>query len=211
MQRRNFISNLAVILPAGMAAPSLLFENKPVYKKLVQTDVLILGAGTAGLFMAHKFSSEKRSTTLLEPSGGTSQSAIYNHIATPGIIKQKDKHQKAEVETISHRQYDELEEKAVLHFIPTEIKKTADGFIVTDGTTAYNTTKLILALPIQIDASRASIRVAISDQHKDIIICCKRKLQQNPATIRTLSAAKMDEQQLAKFADQKTHGILAIL
>jgi monoamine oxidase len=211
MQRRNFISNLAVILPAGMVAPKLLFESKPSYKKIIQTRVLVLGAGTAGLFIAQKLKKEQLSTLLLEPSGGTNQSAVYNHTVTSGVIRQKDKHQKAEVETILHHQYQELEEMITLNFIPTEITKTADGFIVTDDTTAYSTTKLILALPVQIDSSTASVRITLSDQHKDIVICCKRKKQRNPAIFSTLSAEKIDEQQLLKFAHQKSPGILAIL
>ncbi len=211
MQRRNFISNLAVILPAGMVAPKLLFETVPTYKKLVETNVLVLGAGTAGLFITQKLKKEKLSALLLEPSGGTNQDAEYNHTATTGVIKQKNKHQKADVETISHQQYEALEEMVTFNFSPTEIKKTANGFIVTDGTTAYSTSKLILALPVQMDISTASLRVTLSGMNSDVVICCKRKNQRNPATFSTLSAEKIDEQQLLKFAVQKSPGILAIL
>jgi len=59
MQRRNFISNLAVILPAGIVAPKLLLGSETPFTKQVNTKVLILGAGQAALFIAKKLKKGK--------------------------------------------------------------------------------------------------------------------------------------------------------
>jgi hypothetical protein len=211
MQRRNFISNLAVILPAGMVAPKLLFEDKPPYIKLIESSVLVLGAGNAGLFIAKKLKKEKVATVLLEPSNGTKQAALYDHSVTAGVIKQRNKYQPAEVQSVAHHEYDELNEIIVLDFVPTEIRKTVNGFIITDGTTAYCASKLIIALPVQMDTANASLKVSLNGQETTVAICCKRKNKINPASFSTLSAAKIDEQQVLKFATQKSPGILAVL
>ena len=205
MQRRNFISNLAVILPAGMIAPKLLFENKPLYKKLVKTNILVLGAGNAGLFIAQKLKKEKIETILLEPSGGTSHSAGYNHTVKAGIIKQRDKYTKASIETIFANQYSDMEEMVTLDFLPAEIRKTGTGFIVTDGITAYCAEKLVVALPVEMNPETSSLTIKIAGNKSVLVVSCKRKIQKNQAMFRTIPAAKIDEQQLLKFAGQKSY------
>ena len=210
MQRRHFISNMAVILPAGMVAPKLLFETKPSYKQIAETNVLVLGAGTAGLFITKQLNKEKATAILLEPSLGTNQDAMYNHTVATGLIRQNNQQQKAAIETIGHQHHSGIEERITLNFVPTSITQTADGFIVTDGTTAYKAPKLILALPVQMDETSKLLKVSVAG-NKEVAICCKRKNKAIPASVCTVSAGKIDEDQLSKFALQKGHGILAIL
>jgi 2-polyprenyl-6-methoxyphenol hydroxylase-like FAD-dependent oxidoreductase len=210
MQRRNFISNLAVILPAGMVAPKLLFENNTITGNLIKTEVLVLGAGNAGLFIAQQLRKEKIETVLLEPGNGTSQSAVYNHHAQPGIIRQYGKNEKAKIETIAAGHFDEVSEAVTAGFMPTEIRKTAEGYFITDGTTTYSAKKLVLALPVEIDLAAATIKVK-ANEDSSVAISCKRKNQRNPATVRTISAAKIDEAAVLQFAREKSQGLLAVL
>lgn len=210
MQRRNFISNLAVILPAGMVAPKLLFENNTITGNLIKTDVLVLGAGNAGLFIAQQLRKEKIKTVLLEPGTGSSQSAVYNHHAQPGIIRQYGKNEKAQIETIDDGHFDEINEAVTAGFMPTEIRKTGEGYFITNGTTTYNAKKMVLALPIEMDISAATIKVKAKED-SSLVISCKRKNQRNPATVRTISAAKIDEAAVLQFARQQSHGLLAVL
>lgn len=212
MQRRNFISNLAVILPAGMVAPKLLFENDPQYNNnLVKTDVLVLGAGSAGLFIAQKLKKAKIETIVLEPSGGVSRSAGYNHPVKAGVLKQSDKHQKASVESISAKHYSDAEDLVTLDFIPTEIKKTADGFIVTNGKKSFIARKLMVAMPVEMNTHTAALTIKIAEGNKSVAVSCKKKNQKNPAEFRTISAEKIDEDSVMKFARKQSQGILAIL
>jgi thioredoxin reductase len=210
MQRRHFISNMAVILPAGMVAPKLLFETTPGYKKLVETNVLVLGAGTAGLFITKQLNKEKATAILLEPSSGTNNDAAYNHTIATGFIQQKDQQQRAEVKTLTHQHHAGMEETVTLNFVPTAITRTENGFIVTDGTIAYSAPKLILALPVQMDELNKLLKVAVSGTN-EVAVCCKRKNQKKPVSFSTLSAGKIDEQQIVKFVAQKSPGILAVL
>jgi thioredoxin reductase len=211
MQRRNFISNLAVILPAGIVAPKLLLEDSPVTGKLVKTKVLILGAGDAGLFIARKFKEQKIETVVLEPGSGAGNEAIYNHHAQPGIIRQYNQHQKAETVTISSAHHEAISEEVNAGFVPTSIRKTGEGYFVTDGTTTYQATKLVVALPLELDTTSANLKVNLNTEGKAVHISCKRKNMRNPATLRTISAAKIDEAVVAQFGQQQAHGLLAVL
>lgn len=208
MQRRNFISNLAVILPAGIVAPKLLLEDSPVKGKLVKTKVLVLGAGDAGLYIARQLKEQKIDSIVLEPATGE---AMYNHHTKPGIIRQHNKYQKAETVTISAAQNQAISEKVVEGFMPDSIQKTGEGYFVTDGTTTYQATKLVVALPIELDTTTASLKVKLNGDGKAVHISCKRKNVRNPATLKTISAAKIDEAIVAQFGQQQTHGLLAVL
>ncbi|MCX6317630.1 MAG: hypothetical protein NTW29_10085 [Bacteroidetes bacterium] len=211
MQRRNFISNLAVILPAGIVAPKLLLEDSPVTGKLVKTKVLVLGAGDAGLFIARKFKEQKIETVMLEPGTGTGTEALYNHHTQPGIIRQHNQHQKAETITISAAHVQPISEEVNAGFIPTSIRKTGEGYFVTDGSTTYQATKLVVALPIELDTTSASLKVKLNADGKAIHISCKRKNMRNPATLITISAAKIDEAVVDQFGQLQSHGLLAVL
>lgn len=211
MQRKNFISNLAVIIPAGMAAPKLLFENNAAKKNLITSNVLVLGAGNAGLFIAQQLKKQKINTLLLEPSGEIGNAAVYNHPVKAGVLKQIDEHTKASIQTISSSHYSNVEETVIFDFLPTTITRTENGFRVSNGTTAYETKKLVVALPVEMDLSTSSLHIKVTYQKNPLVISCKRKNQKNPATIRTISAAKMDEKVMMQFATEKSPGILAIL
>lgn len=211
MQRRNFISNLAVILPAGMVAPKLLFEDQPSTANLIKAEVLVLGAGNAGLFIAHKLRKAKINTILLEPGTGSSQDAAYNHSHQPGIIRQHGKYDKAEVIAIAADRLAATSESAATGFMPREIRKSGAGYIITDGKTTYQAKKLVLALPIEMDHEKAMVRVKLDQQDSTLAFSCKRKNQRNPATIRTISAAKIDEAIVMQFGRQESHGLLAVL
>lgn len=211
MQRRNFISNMAIILPAGMVAPKLLFEDKPLTANLIKTDVLVLGAGNAGLFIAQRLKKEKLNTVILEPGSGSSHDAMYNHHAQPGIIRQYDRHSKAEIEAIAANHVDEVHKAVTAGFRAKEIRKTADGYIISDGSTAYQAKKLVLAMPVEMDLSAAAMKVKMTKEDSTLTISCKRKNQQNPATIRTVSAAKIDEADILKFAKEAAQGLLVVL
>lgn len=211
MQRRNFISNLAVILPAGLVAPKLLLDESPVKGKLVKTQVLVLGAGNAGLFIAKKLKEQKTDTVLLEPGHGTSESATYNHHAQPGIIRQFSRTKKAETVTISSLHTNSMSDKVTAGFMPTEIRKTAEGYFITDGRTTYQATKLVLALPLEMDLKSAAINVKLDNEGSVLQVSCKRKNMRNPATIRTISAQKIDESVISQFGKMQNHGLLAVL
>jgi thioredoxin reductase len=211
MQRRNFISNLAVILPAGMVAPKLLFEDQPTTTNLIKAEVLVLGAGNAGLFIAQKLRKAKIETVLLEPGTGTSDAAVYNHHQQAGIIRQHEKNSKAEVITISADRLTTISETVAAGFVPKEIRKTSDGYFVSDGKTTYQAQKLVLALPVEMDLAAATVKVNLAQQDSSLLISCKRKNQRNPATIRTISAAKIDEAIVLQFGHQQSQGLLAVL
>jgi flavin-dependent dehydrogenase len=210
MQRRNFISNLAVILPAGMVAPKLLLEEKSS-SKAIKTNVLVLGGGSAGLFIAQKLKKEKIDTIVLEPSSGISQSAGYNHPIKAAFIRQTDRNKNASVQSITAKLYSEVEEIVTLDFVPNEIRKTEAGYMVTDGTTTYLAEKLVIALPVEMDLNVMALTIQVKENKKPVLVSCKRKNQKNPPIVRTISVAKIDEQSIIKFAREKTQGILAIL
>lgn len=210
MQRRNFIGNLAVILPAGIVAPNLLIEQTPQYKNLVKTKVLILGAGDAALFIAGKLKKEKIDAVVLEPAGGISDSAVYNHIDRAGVIKQPDLHQNATVSSISEDHYSGTEGIVTTGFIPAEITKTADGFIVSDGEKAYSAEKLIIALPVKVDMDKA-VLVIDTAAGNTVKVSCKRNGKKNHTVLQTITAAKIDEQFVMRFAGLNERGILAVL
>ncbi len=213
MQRRNFISNLAVILPAGMIAPKLLLEETPSYKNLLKTNVLVLGAGKAGVFIASHLRNEKIETTVLEPSGGINQSSVYNHTAKSGVIKQKSKHSKANVEALYNREYSEVEDMVVLDFVPSNIKKTEAGYVVTNGTNAYTAEKLVIALPVEIDIDAKRLVITVTENKKTVAVSYKRKnqKQKNSSDFSTISASMIDEEKILQFVRQQPQGILAIL
>lgn len=210
MQRRNFISNLAVVLPAGMIAPQLLVEKKSS-NKAIKTGVLVLGGGSAGLFIAEKLKKEKINTLVLEPTSGISQSAGYNHPVKAAFIRQTDKNKNANVQSITAKLYSEVEEIVTLDFVPTEIKKTEAGYVVTDGATTYQAEKLVIALPVEMDLDVMALTITIKENKKPLVVSCKRKNQKNPPIVRTISVAKIDEQSVLKFAREQAQGILAIL
>jgi predicted NAD/FAD-dependent oxidoreductase len=211
MQRRNFISNLAVILPAGMVAPKLLFENEAAHRQAIQTKVLVLGAGNAGLFIARQLKKQKIDAIVLEPSGGINQQAVFNHTEKAGVIRQADKHAKADVVTIRDKQLSEVEEMVVFDFLPGQIKKTGTGFLVTNGTHTYSAEKLVVALPVQMDTTENLLTICITQNNKTVSVSCKRKNQKNPVVLHTVPASRIDEQKVLQFASHQSQGILAIL
>ncbi len=211
MQRRNFISDMAVLLPAGMIAPKLLFENTPGSRKLVRTKVLILGAGTPGLFIANKLTQEKIETMLLEPASGSGHAAVYNYNVKAGAISQKDKYSNSKIEVITTQEYSGNSKSIVLDFIPREIKRNTEGFIVTDGTTTYSAEKLIIALPVEMNMQTSSLKISMPASDHSLSISCKRKSLVKPITFRTLSVAKIDRESVLNFANHKKQDILAIL
>lgn len=210
MQRRNFISNLAVILPAGAVAPNLLFENSQQYKNLSKKDVVILGAGQAALFIANKLKKQKLSVVITEPSGGISEAASHNHAVRPGIIRQTGKHEQAEVCAITEQHYDDIMGEVKTGFIPAEIKRTAEGFIVTDGEQSFLAEKLVVAMPVSMDTDKSMMQVSTSDKHS-ISVSCKKKGDPGPLQLRTTAAGKIDEEMLTRFAAGKKPAILAIV
>ncbi|MBL7749120.1 MAG: hypothetical protein JNM19_16900 [Chitinophagaceae bacterium] len=213
MQRRNFISNLAVILPAGMIAPKLLLENTPPYKKLLKTNVLVLGANKAGIFIANQLRKEKIETIVLEPSGGINQSSIYNHMEKSGVIRQRDKHTKASVQAIAGIEYSEVEDVVMLDFIPSSIKKTDAGYMVSDGTTAYSAEKLVISLPVEIDLNAKALKITVSENSNKVLVSYKRRnpKQKNSTDFTTISASMIDEEKVLGFAIKQSQGILAVL
>ncbi|MBL7731469.1 MAG: hypothetical protein JNM88_09855 [Chitinophagaceae bacterium] len=210
MQRRNFISNLAVILPAGAVAPNLLFENRRQYKNLSKTDVVILGAGQAALFIANTLKKQKLSVIIAEPTGGISQAAAHNHADKPGIIRQTSKHTKAEVNSITERHYGDIAGEVKTGFIPSEIKRTAEGFIVTDGEQSFQAEKLVVALPVSMDTENSMMQISTSDKHS-ISVSCKKKGDPGPLQLRTTAAGRIDEEMLTRFAAGNKPAILAIV
>lgn len=210
MQRRSFISNLAVILPAGMVAPKLLLDKKATYKNLVNTRVLILGAGNAALYIAGRLKEDRISFVIAEPSGGAGEAAIYNHSVKPAVISQENRDQKAITREISSGQVDSLRDEVVHGFIATTIEKTDKGFIVSDGERAFAAEQIIVSLPAELKDSPGSLNIKLTDT-QNLQVARKLNGSKKRLVFRTISAARIDEDTVKSFSQQKTPGILAII
>ena len=68
MQRRKFLTNLAITLPVGLVVPDILFGATSGNRKVVTTKVLILGAGNAGMYIAQKLAEKNIEFVIAESS-----------------------------------------------------------------------------------------------------------------------------------------------
>lgn len=210
MQRRSFISNLAVILPAGMVAPKLLLDEKASYKNKISTQVLVLGAGNAALHLAGRLKKSRINVIVAEPSGGTGDAAIFNHTTKAAVIRQQSRHQKANTRELPSPEFGDQKEEVINGFIPTAIEKTENGFLVSDGETAFAAEKIIVALPVQLNHDPGTLKIKITDT-QSLQVHRKRSGQKKSVVIKTISVAKIDEEEVVQFAAHKTPGILTIL
>ena len=207
MQRRNFISNMAVLVPAGLAAPKLLFDEPGYSGPLTAKDFIVLGAGDAGLFIAHELNKGGKDVLVLEAG---SESPVYNHAASAARFLDKGAGQQAGSEQITSRHYNADELSVQYSFQTNKIIKTGDGFIVTNGKENFITRKLVVAVPVNMDLEKASLEVQTTED-STATVCCKRKIQRNPAQVITMPAKRISANEITKFSKAKQQSLLAVL
>lgn len=209
MQRRKFLTNLAITLPVGLVVPDILFGATSGNRKVVTTKVLILGAGNAGMYIAQKLAERNIEFVIAESSSHIGENAGYN-TANAGFIRQTARNRKANVKTVSASEYDAVTEKVILNFAPTSIQRVGNSFIVRNDQFEYRAEKIILHLPVKIDTTTNSIVINPAQNDKQHTLFFGRKRNSKPVEFHLLSASKIDDESVLRFIERKTQGIMSI-
>lgn len=207
MQRRKFISNLAVLLPAGMAAPQLL--NAQGNSNQVEAGVLIWGAGEASLFMANELKKQGVSFVVIEPSATTADKAFYNSEA-PAVAEYTSKHAKARKRPISSNDYKTVVADVESDSAPVEIRRHSRGFTVRAGNKEYRASKLVVHAPVQIDAANNTIHIQTPSANA-VPLVLKKSMFYPKAQLRVVGGTGIDAQTVAAFVKDPQHSVLGII
>jgi hypothetical protein len=208
MRRRNFISNMALLVPAGLAAPKLIMENGKPATKTVNTSVLVWGAGEASLFVASELKKQGVRVVIVEPSLGKGEDAFYN-ASIPSVMEQPDKHSKAVYKKISASDYAMVHEEIKNDFKPTSLRRSFTGFVINDGDTEYRASKLIVHAPVDISVAENSIGVRTPGAGIKIISLKKTTFYPR-IKYRVLSGTKISRDAITQFTKDKGPVVLGI-
>ncbi|MEI2739129.1 MAG: NAD(P)-binding protein [Chitinophagaceae bacterium] len=209
MQRRKFLTNLAITLPVGLVVPDILFGATSGNRKIVTTKVLILGAGNAGMYIAQKLADKNIESVVLEPTSYIGENAGYNTV-NAGFIRQTGRNRKTSIKTVSASEYDAVTEKVILNFTPTSIQMAGNSFIVRNDQFEYRTAKIIFHLPVEIDTTTNSIAIKPAGSGKQHTLFFGKKRNGKRVEFHFLSSSKIDDESVLRFIERKTQGIMSI-
>ncbi|MBL0154714.1 MAG: hypothetical protein IPP93_14995 [Chitinophagaceae bacterium] len=208
MQRRKFISNLAVLVPAGMAAPQILNAQSNADNQ-VETSVLIWGAGEASLFLANELKKKGVSFVVIEPSATSADKAFYNSEA-PTVAVYSSKHAKASKRPISSEDYETVVTDVKSDSSPVEIRRHSRGFTIRAGNKEYRASKLVVHAPVQIDAANNTIHIQTPSANA-VPLVLKKSMFYPKARLRVIGGTGIDAQSVAAFVKDPQHSVLGII